>query len=177
MIKEIADIDSFDKAVEEWNNDTNLSFWQELGVEQKHNFNADSIETRFRLMFLQSLTNPKQEEKIKLWSYEEDGKSIAGCAFSENYNFLMGENVLQEMLWQFNGKFAKTYKEVKILNLLLKHAEEYARSKKLDSIIIGRDPRLHKPFMNNKIEIKNYYTNQDYTAFSVFYIKSLKNKS
>lgn len=177
MIKEITDIEAFDKAAQEWNNNSNLSFWERLGVEKKHQFDPDSIETRFRLMFLRSITNPNQEEKIKLWSYEENGKSIAGCAFSEQYHFLLGEHVLQELLWQFNGKFAKTYKEVKILNLLLKHAEKYARSKQLDSIVIGRDPRLHKPFNNSDIEIKNYYTNQDYKAFSVFYIKSLKNKS
>ena len=173
MIKEICSIEDFDKAAEEWNIKSNFTFWtSSLASSKNHRFNPDSIEQKLRFMFLEGLNNPEAKDKVKIWSYEKNKKSIAGCVFVETYNFLLGENCLQEILWQFNGKFANSFEEIKILNALFKNAENYATTKKLDSIVIGRDPKIHKPC--KEIQIKNFYTNQGYHPFSVFYIKSLK---
>jgi len=175
MIKQIISIEDFDKMASEWNNEKNFNFWTSKISSRKNKFNPDTIESRLRINFIQTITNPTFPEKIRIWSYEQKGKSVAGCAFAETFNFLLAQNCLQEIFWQFNGRLASSFKEVKILKLLSKKAEEYAKQKKLDSIIIGRNPSMHQPFNSGKIKIKNHYTNQGYDPLTFFYIKKINN--
>jgi hypothetical protein len=175
MIREITDIDQFDEAAAQWNNKLNKRFWKMKVSSSRHfRFNPNSIHKNLRSSFVDGLMNPSKKEKIKLWSYYEGEKSIAGCVFFENYNFLLGQTCLQEVLWQLNGKFANRFKEIKILKQLLETAENYAVEHSIDSICISRDPKLHAPFKYESFSIKNNYTKKDYHPMSIFYIKYLK---
>ena len=175
MIQEITDIDQFDEAASQWNNKLNKRFWKmKVSSSPNFRFNPDSIHKNLRSSFIEGLMNPNKNEKIKLWSYYEGDKSIAGCVFFENYNFLLGQTCLQEVLWQLNGKLANCFKEIKILKELLDTAENYAIESGIDSIVISRDPKLHAPFSDKSFSIKNNYTKKDYHPMSIQYIKYLK---
>ena len=109
MITEVKDLAHFDKCASIWNNKKNINFWKLQSCLADNFFDPESIEFNLRNMLIDSLS--KDRPTLKIWSYEEEGVSLGGGVYIIRENFMMGENVLEEILWQIPGKFAESYKE------------------------------------------------------------------
>ena len=64
-------------------------------------------------MFLSSIEYPEVMPYIKLWSYEVENFSLAGCVFFVKENFMTGKPILEECLWQVNGELATNFSQKK----------------------------------------------------------------
>jgi len=173
MIKEVESMHHFDDLAKKWNNQNNNFFWTHQSCRQGRHFDPNSIELHLRQMLSQSLSNPDIIPCTKIWSYEENEKALAGCVFIGNKNFMMNENIFEEVLWQTNGQYAKSIKQRKIMIKLLKCAENYARKSGYKVISVSRDPRLHNFTIEKNSGINNYYTRNNYEAAAIQYFKTL----
>lgn len=173
MIKEVNNLEHFNKLAKVWNKKENLLFWTSLSCRKRRSFDPDSIESNLRTQLINSIQNGDVLPYIKIWSYEEYNESLAGCVFMAHKNEMMNETIFKEVLWQMNGKLAGSVKEKSILLQLLKHAENYARSTKIKSIVITRDPNLHRFTLEKNSGINNYYTRNNYEASAIEYVKKL----
>ena len=174
MIKEVTTLAYFNELAEVWNSPENEFFWKTQSCRRGRNFNPKSIETNLRPRLIQSIENPDILPYIKIWNYELDGASVAGCVFEANHNFMMSENIFQEVLWQMPGRFPSSMRDKKIMIELLNHAENYARQAGFKVMCIGRDPALHNFTKEKNSGINNYYTRNNYEAASINYYKTLK---
>ena len=173
MIKEVNSLTHFDRLAKDWNKPENLMFWKMQSCRQGRNFDPDSIEFNLRNQLIHSLRHEGIIPYIKIWSYEIDGQNLAGCVFHANKNFMMNENIFEEVLWQMNGRFPKSYKDRKIMLELMNCAESYARKQKFKVISVSRDPALHNFTREQNSGINNYYTRNNYEAASIKYYKTL----
>ena len=173
MIKEVKSINHFDKLAREWNCPENKIFWTHQSCRQGRHFDPDSIEKNLKSLFISTLQTGEVLPFIKMWSFEENDRSLAGCVFSGNKNFMMNEKIFEEILWQVPGKYASTIKHKKIMIELLKTAENYARKSGFKVISISRDPQLHNFTKEKNSGIKNYYTRNNYEAAAIQYFKTL----
>ena len=173
MIKEVESMHHFDALAKKWNNQGNRFFWTHQSCRQGRHFDPDSIESYLRNMLNQSLFNPDVLPHLKIWSYEQNDTAIAGCVFLGNKNFMMNENIFEEVLWQTNGEYAKSIKQRKIMIELLKCAENYARKAGYKVMSVSRDPRLHNFTIEKNSGINNYYTRNNYEAAAIQYFKTL----
>ena len=173
MIKEVTTLDYFNSLAINWNCPNNKFFWTTQSCRMGRNFHPDSIEQNFRNLFIDSQSKGEILPYIKIWSFEKDGKSIAGCVFRGEKNVMMNEIVFEEILWQMNGKYAKSIEERKIMLELLNHAEQYAKQAGFKAIVLSRDPALHNFTREKNSGINNYYTRNGYEASSIKYTKTL----
>ena len=111
---------------------------------------------------------------IKIWSFEENQNSLAGCCYIAKKDPLTNSKQFEEFMWQSRGKLAGTLKEKKIMLSMLRHAELYAKNAGLDTLVLSRDPKFHKVNKNNSLEICNNYTRNNFSAVQITYSKKLK---
>lgn len=173
MIKEVTNINHFEKLAKQWNSPQNQFFWRTQSCRQGRNFDPDSIEKNLKSQLIHSLANEGVLPYIKIWSYEIGDTSIAGCVFGANFNFMMSENIFEEVLWQMPGKFPSSIGDKKVMIELLRHAENYAKQEGFKVVKIGRDPALHNFTREKNSGINNYYTRNNYEPASINYFKTL----
>lgn len=177
IIKEINTPIEFSKASKEWNKAEHQSFWKSISPISLGDFCPNSIESFLMSGVTRLASHGEILPYIKIWSYEEHGESLSGCCFSGTKNRMTNTKIFEEVLWQFNGRLANSLKEKKIMLELLNTAESYARRNKFDSLVISRDPRLHKVNRENDFNISNFYTRSGYIPESIKYIKDLRKKA
>lgn len=173
MIKEVTTLDHFNFFAKSFNCPDNKHFWTAQSCRRGRNFDPDSIEQNFRNLFIDSQNKGEILPYIKMWSFEKNSKPIAGSIFCAEKNIMMNETMFKEVLWQMNGKYAKSFEERKIMIQLLNHAEQYAKQAGFKVIALSRDPSLHNFTKDKNSGINNYYTRNGYEASSIQYVKTL----
>ena len=173
MIVEVKSINHFDKLARDWNCPENKFFWTHQSCRRGRNFDPDSIEKYLKSLLISTLQTGEILPYVKMWSYEENGASLAGCAFTGMKNFMMNEKIFEEVLWQMPGKYPTSMKDKKIMIKLLQTAENYARKAGFKVMSISRDPMLHNFTKEKNSGISNYYTRNNYEAGSIQYYKTL----
>ena len=154
MIKEICSIEEFNNFASQWNNVRNRNFWRSIdNIEAP--FCPQSIEKHCRNLFFNYLETPKALPYLKLWSFEEDGFSVGSIIFSIQKNPMTGKIVAEEILWQMNGKKAASFKDKKILILLLKLAEKQILESHAEFLYVSRSTNT-----SPKHYLKNNYAKQ-----------------
>ena len=154
MIKEICSIEEFNNFSSQWNNVRNRNFWLSIDNAEAP-FCPLSIEKHFRNLFFNYLETPKVLPYLKLWSFEEHGFSIGSIIFCIQKNPMTGKTVAEEVLWQMNGKKATSFKDKKILILLLRSAEKEILESHADFLYVSRSTNT-----SSKYYLKNNYTKQ-----------------
>lgn len=173
MIKEVTNMQHFERLAKQWNAPENQLFWTTQSCSQGRQFAPKQIENNFRMLLNHSIINGDIMPYIKMWSYEINDISLGGCVFMVNKNLMMNETILEEMLWQTPGRYPRSVKDKKILLELLSHAENYARDNKIKTMKITRDPRLHRFTKEKNSGIKNSYTRSGYEATGILYTKKV----
>ena len=177
IIKEINTPLEFDKASLQWKTAQNTPFWNSISPIGIPKFCEDSVESFLRQGIVKLASHGEILPLLKIWSYSENGKSLAGCCFSGRVDPMTNSKLFEEILWQFNGKIAGSIKEKKIMVQLLKAAENYAKINSFDSFIVSRSPNMHSTNKENNFKIDNFYTRNGFAAESIRYSKKLKNNS
>ena len=174
MIKEIKDIDHLNKTLDQWNSVKNKNHWANLSTSiHADRFDPATVQSFIKNMFLSSIEYPEVMPYIKLWSYEVENFSLAGCVFFVKENFMTGKPILEECLWQVNGELATNFSQKKMLIKLLRAAENYGRSKRIDTICFHRGLDFHKLSQDAR-PINNYYTKNGFQPSTVMYYKKLR---
>ena len=174
MIKEIHQLDHLNRVLRQWTCPSNQAHLNNLSsYNPDHAFDMVSIENMIRKLFLISSRQEGVMPYTKIWSYEKNNFSIAGCIFTAKRNEMTGEPYFEELFWQLNGKLASTINEKKILIKLLKKAEDYARSAGIPGIVISRSFNLHS-FVRDNNKVNNFYTKNHYKPVAAQYYKKLR---
>lgn len=174
MIKEIKNLQELDKASKDWLEASTQDHVENISNTSIGSFNKDSVSFFVASMLKKSIEREGVLPYIKIWSFEELGKSLAGCCYVAKKDPLTNLNQFEEFMWQCKGKLAGSLKEKKIMLSLLRHAENYAKAAGLDTLILSRDPKFHKVNKHNKLEICNNYTRNKFSVSQITYSKKLK---
>ena len=126
MIKEVTDMQHFERLARQWNSPENELFWTTQSCSQGRQFYPKRIESNFRGLLHHSIQHEGIMPFIKMWSYEENNISLGGCVFLVDKNMMMQETLLEELLWQCPGRYPHSIKDKKIfsnLNLDIKRGQ------------------------------------------------------
>ena len=173
MIKEVTDMQHFERLARQWNSPENELFWTTQSCSQGRQFYPKRIESNFRSLLHHSIQHEGIMPFIKMWSYEENDISLGGCVFLVDKNMMMQETLLEELLWQCPGRYPHSIKDKKILLSLLDCVEDYGRKNKISTMKITRDPRLHRFTKEKNSGVKNSYTRSGYEATGILYTKRI----
>jgi len=171
MIKEIKNIQDLQKASEQWYPTFSDDYIDNISNHDLGLFDRKSIRSFLFEMMRKTISSGEIMPYLKVWSFEENNQSLAGGCYIAKKDTLTGQKYFEEFMWQVKGALAGSLKEKKMMLLLMRHAEKYAKKSGFDVMTIGRDPNFHKV---GDLNIKNNYTNNNFKVVQIQYAKKLK---